>query len=75
MDQITVTGPLKTELDALSAPVELVDEMGRPLGHFVPRLAAPASDDCPYSSGELEQMRREEGGRSLAEIWGALGAK
>ncbi|OHB85402.1 MAG: hypothetical protein A2V98_12665 [Planctomycetes bacterium RBG_16_64_12] len=75
MNRITVHDPLKTELDGLAEPVEVVDETGRRLGHFVPALATMRSDDCPYSSEELERMRREAGGRPLGEIWKSLAAK
>ena len=75
MNRITVHDPLKTQLDGLAEPVEVVDETGRRLGHFVPSLATTASDDCPYSSEELERMRGEEGGRPLAEVWKSLDLK
>jgi len=75
MNRITVGQALTTQLEALAAPVEVVDESGRPLGHFVPRLATIASDDCPYGPEELHEMRAEQGGRPLSLIWRSLGAK
>ncbi len=72
MNRITVHEPLKTQLDGLAEPVEVVDETGRRLGHFVPSLAMMASDECPYSREELERMRGEEGGRPLGEVWKSL---
>ncbi len=75
MDRITVDDSLKTRLDALACPVEVVDKTGQRLGHFVPAGTTTAADDCPYSAKELEQMRAEEGGRPLSEIWKSLGAK
>ena len=75
MNRITVHAPLKTQLDGLAEPVEVVDETGRRLGHFVPAPATMASDDCPYSSEELERMRDEEGGRALPDVWMSLDAK
>ena len=75
MNRITVHEPLKGELDAAIQPVELIDEGGRRLGHFVPaRIAAPG-DDCPYSPEELDRMQSEQDGRTLKEIWESLGAK
>lgn len=68
MDRITLAGPAKTQFDAVVAPVEVVDETGRRLGHFVP-AATVASDECPYPSQELDRMRAEQGGRSLPEVW------
>ena len=75
MNQITVGQPLTTQLERLAVPVEVVDETGRSLGHFVPRSATITSDDCPYSLDELEAMRAEPEGRSLSAIWDSLGAK
>ncbi len=75
MNQITVHQPLKGELDAVVQPVELIDESGRRLGHFVPARTDPLVDDCPYTPEELKQMQSEPGGRSLKEIWTSLGAK
>jgi hypothetical protein len=75
MNRITVGQALTTQLEDLVVPVEVVDETGRPLGHFVPRLATVASDDCPYSTEELDDMRAEQGGRPLSQIWRSLGAK
>jgi len=75
MNRITVDDPLKTQLDGLAEPVEVVDETGRRLGHFVPTLVTMDSDDCPYSTEELERMRRQQGGHPLAEIWKSLDAK
>ncbi len=72
MNRITVVDPLKKQLDDLAEPVEVVDETGRRLGHFVPNLATTASDACPYTAQELERMRSEEGGRPLPEIWKSL---
>jgi hypothetical protein len=75
MNRITVGRPLTAQLEHLAVPVEVVDETGRPLGHFVPRLATVASDECPYGPDELDAMRGEQGGRPLSEIWMSLGAK
>ncbi|MGO9115827.1 MAG: hypothetical protein ACLP9L_42010 [Thermoguttaceae bacterium] len=75
MDRIIVSNALKSELDALYAPVELVDTTGAPIGQFVPHCVKLEHDDCPYSESELEQARAERGGRPLAEIWKSLNAK
>jgi len=75
MNRITVDRPLTAQLEGLAAPVEVVDEMGRPLGHFVPRLATTTSDDCPYGPDELDAMRSEQGVRPLSEIWRSLRTK
>jgi hypothetical protein len=75
MIRITVGRPLTDQLEGLAVPVEVVDETGRPLGHFVPRLATTASNECPYTPDQLEAMRGENGGRPLSEIWKSLGAR
>jgi len=74
MNRITVVDSLKQQLDGLAEPVEVVDEKGRRLGHFVPSLATTASDACPYTAEELQRMQSEEGGRALPEIWKSLDA-
>jgi hypothetical protein len=75
VNRITIHEPLKAELDAVAQPIELVDEAGRRLGHFVPARANAPDEDCPYTPEELEQMRSEQGGRPLKDIWSSLGAK
>jgi len=75
MNQITVDSSLKSQFAGLHEPVEVVDESGRRLGHFVPTAPSRQSDDCPYSAQDLDRMRNERGGRPLAEIWRSLGAR
>ena len=54
MNRITVYDPLKTQLDGLAERVEVVDETGRRLGHFVPDLGAMASGET-YHRGRAEK--------------------
>jgi hypothetical protein len=75
MNRIRVNKSLGAKLDAVAEPVEVVDESGRTLGHFLPVPPLGASDGCPYSISELHRMRLEDGGRSLTEIWESLGAR
>jgi hypothetical protein len=75
VDRITVREPLKGEFDGVAQPVELIDEAGRRLGHFVPAAIAESWGDCPYSPEELDQMQSERGGRPLRDIWASLGVK
>ncbi len=76
MVKIKVEKSLRDQLAVAGDLVELCDTSGRTLGHFVP-IRSPQegidSVDCPYSDEELARMRREAGGRPLAEIWKALG--
>jgi hypothetical protein len=50
--------------------VELCDDSGRVLGHFVPLedRAAPPRREPRISEEEIERRLRRGGGRSLAEI-------
>jgi hypothetical protein len=48
----------------------LADELARPPESVT--MLKP-EDRCPYTPDELATMRREEGGRTLAEIWRSLG--
>jgi hypothetical protein len=73
MNRLMVDRPLTAQLAGLAQPVEVVDDTGRSLGHFLPTQAAISSDDCPYSAEDLARMRSAEGGRPLAEIWKLLG--
>lgn len=77
MTRITVDESLRTKLDKFDVPVELCDEAGRTLGHFVPIKLSQRGhlelDQCPYSEEELANMHAESGGRALAEIWKSLG--
>lgn len=75
MNRVTVGNSLKNQLAGLAGPVEVIDESGQPLGHFVPRTPKTPPDDCPYSVDQLDAMRSESGGRSLSEIWKALEAE
>ena len=75
MNQIVVDSSVGSKFQAAILPVEVLDETGRRLGHFVPNRATTAPDDCPYSAEELQRMQGEEGGRPLAAIWKSLGAK
>jgi hypothetical protein len=79
MTKLVLDPSFAGQLAGFTAPVELCDPDGRPLGQFVPvataRFAAQSQDGCPYSTEELERMRQETGGRSLREIWSSLGRK
>lgn len=79
MQKITLNEALRTQLNGLDANVELCDESGRTLGHFVPLaeyrklLTAVAEGQCPYSEEELQKFEQQTDGRPLAEIWKSLG--
>jgi len=72
MTKITVSEAWLKQLGEAEDVIELCDESGRTLGHFVPAtgmIAAAAEDNCPYTEAELAQMRAETG----AELWPLFG--
>jgi hypothetical protein len=79
MTQITADPALRSRLNGLDEHLEIRDEQGRTIGHFVPQaiyeelfyrvLAAESG----HSKEELKRRHRETGGQSLAEIWKSLG--
>jgi hypothetical protein len=76
-NKLIVKEDIGNQLADLKDAVELCDEAGRTLGHFVPEELFQrwlyASVDIPLSASEVERRRNESGGRSLSEIWEALG--
>ena len=81
MRQVTLDPSLRSQLNGLSEELEILDEKGQTLGHFLPAalykkmLYAAVEASCPFSKEELERRAKETGGRSLAEIWKSLGVK
>ena len=77
MQEVVLDEPTRSKLHDLSEVLELRDESGRLLGHFLPasdpKRATPNGRDCPYTDEEIEQLRRQSGGRPLAKIWKRLG--
>lgn len=79
MSKIVLDPTLRARLNGLSEPMEVCDEAGATVGHFLPveqyrklmyQLAEAA---CPHSPEQLEQLQKETGGKSLQEIWKSLG--
>lgn len=79
MKKVTLDPNLRSQLNGLTEELEVCDDSGRTLGHFLPAelyqklIYAAAEAACPYSEEELERMSQETGGRPLAEIWKELG--
>jgi hypothetical protein len=79
MIKITFDDYMKAKLNGLNEHLEICDETGQTVGHFLPNemyerliydwVNAQVSDE------ELEQARQEPGGRGLDEIWKSLGRK
>jgi hypothetical protein len=76
MSKVIVDDVLGSKLGAYATTVELCDQSGRLLGHFVPvsreETISQPEDGCPYTEAELRAAIDERGGRTLAEIWKSL---
>lgn len=77
MSRVILDPQLRSKLNGLNEQVEICDEAGKTLGHFVPeslyREFLVAWSRSNLSDEELERRRREPRGRTLAEIWKELG--
>ncbi len=79
MTRLTLDPQLREKLNGLNAQIEICDENGATLGHFLPAsvyeklLYAAAEAACPYTKEELQRFQQQPGGRSLDEIWKSLG--
>ncbi len=73
MNKVILDSELKSKLNGLDEQVEICDETGRTVGHFLPAglyeqmLLAWAKEHI--TDEELERRRQEPRGRTLAEIW------
>ena len=81
MGKLTLDSELRSKLNGLNAPMEVCDETGHSVGHFLPHplyedlFYTALAAESPHSKEELKRRHRESGGRSLAEIWQRLGRK
>jgi hypothetical protein len=77
MSKVIIDDALGLKLGSCATTVELCDQTGRLLGHFIPvrqaEIIALPDDGCPYTEAELRAARGETGGRTLAEIRKSLG--
>ena len=79
MSKITLDPTLRAKLNGLNETLEICDESGETVGHFLPAdvyrkmLYQIAEAQCPHTAEELKAMRNETGGRPLADIWKELG--
>ncbi|MBI1830133.1 MAG: hypothetical protein HYR84_01625 [Planctomycetes bacterium] len=81
MSKITLDPTLRAKLNGLKETLEICDESGETVGHFLPAdvyrklLYQIAEAQCPHTADELAKMRNQTGGVPLAEIWKRLGVK
>jgi len=77
MGKVILDDALKSKLNGLDEQLELCDEGGQTIGQFLPqalyRDLLVAWSKAWISDEELERLRRQQGGRPLAEIWKDLG--
>lgn len=79
MSKLTLDPDLQSKLNGLNEPIEICEESGRTVGHFLPTAVydelfyAALAAESPHSKDELKRRHNETGGRSLAEIWKSLG--
>jgi hypothetical protein len=80
MIPVTVNKDIAAVLGGYVDAVEVRDEEGRVLGHFLPYLTPEARDfyehpEKHFDMAEVERIEREELGqaRPLAELWKELG--
>jgi hypothetical protein len=73
MSKITLDESLRTKLNGLEQALELCDESGRTIGHFLTRrfigkcyIGLP-SRSVPYSAEEIASAGEETGGHTLEE--------
>jgi hypothetical protein len=69
MRRIVIDATLESKLRACKDPVEMTDEAGQTIGHYLALLYRLAEKQCPYSAEQLAAMRAEKGGKSLSEFW------
>jgi hypothetical protein len=70
MTRVTIDATTVAKLKDLREMVELRDEAGRVVGHFLPGPTRDANDQIvvPFSEEELERRSLERGGRPLKDI-------
>jgi hypothetical protein len=73
MSKIILDQALRAKLNGLNEQMEICDESGKTLGHFLPvevyRKLVVSKLQIPFSEAEIERRRRETDGCSLEEFW------
>ena len=76
MSRIIVDATLRAKLNNLANHVELCDELGQTLGHYLPvgryKELVYAWIRTQGTDDELDRIAREPRGRTLVEIWQRL---
>jgi hypothetical protein len=77
MTKVILDEILRAKLNGLDEHLELCDEEGRTLGHYLPAIEYKELlvdwSKARASVEELDRRMQEPGGSTLAEIWARLG--
>ncbi len=79
MARVELDPTTRTKLAGVKEHVELCDESGHILGHFLSTqeyerlFYAALAAETGHSAEDLKRSRNESGGRTLKEIWQRLG--
>lgn len=79
MSKIVLDDTLRSKLNGLNECLEICDETGATVGQFLPEkiyqkmLYQIAEAQCPHTPEEQEELRKQTGGRPLAEFWREMG--
>jgi len=79
MTKVTLDNDLRSKLNGLNVPLELCDESGQTVGHFLPedqyRQLLYAWLNTQVTDDELDRASAEPGGHTLDDLWQTLGRK
>ncbi len=72
MTRVTIDAATRSKLKGLAGLLELCDESGRTIGYFHPTVHAMGGEKSkfysPHTDEEIEELRKQRGGRPLADI-------
>jgi hypothetical protein len=70
MTKVTIDAATVAKLKDVREMIELRDEAGRVVGHFLPGPPRDESGNIivPFSDAELDEMAKQKGGRPLKDI-------
>ena len=76
MTRLIVDSAMREKLCNAEPSVEVCDEGGQILGVFYQASAAPRLSGCrsPFTDEQIQEFRKEKGGRSLVDVLKDLGA-
>ena len=77
MSKLVLDAELRSKLNGLNAAIEVCDESGETIGHFLPedeyRRLVIARYSAQLTDEKIKRLRAQSGGKPLAEIWKRLG--